>query len=249
MVESSPGKDSAPSPSAGDVIHASVRGALGAIPFVGAAASEFFSLILAPPLAKRRDQFLSDLAADIEALSETVKEFEPSNLAANETFISAVLTLAPAAVRSADQEKLQALRNAALNCARPTAFREDLAPLFLELVSSLTAWHIRIMKYLESPMAWFTERNLEPAKEFTEGGEILAVVGKGIPEIPKGSGLFAIVIHDLSGKGLTTIDSVLEGVHRPAAEFSTGYLSGFGKEVLAFIQRPVELVTHQSNHS
>ncbi len=48
-------------PTGKDIAYAVVKGAVGAVPFAGAAASELLGLLVSSPLEKRRHKFLTEL--------------------------------------------------------------------------------------------------------------------------------------------------------------------------------------------
>src|SRR4051812_10450376 len=114
-----------PKTGVGDVAHASIRLALGTIPFAGAAAAELFSLVIAPPLTKRRDEFIESVAEELH-LQTKVEGFSIATLSNDEQFITAVIFATQSAVRTHQKEKLSALRNAVLNVALHRAPDEDL---------------------------------------------------------------------------------------------------------------------------
>lgn len=48
-----------PKKSAGDIIHATVKAVISAIPIAGAPAAEIFALVVAPPLERRREEWVA----------------------------------------------------------------------------------------------------------------------------------------------------------------------------------------------
>src|SRR5262249_18333093 len=138
-------------PSAGDHLHTAVRAGLAAIPGVGGPAAELFNALIAPPLARRRDAWLNGLARGLRQLEEKVAGFGVEKLKDDPAFVSEVVEASQAAVRTHDEEKLDALRNAVLNIAASTAPEENLQPMLIALCDTLTPWHLRVLRFLDDP--------------------------------------------------------------------------------------------------
>ncbi len=134
-----------PKATAGDVLHALAKGAVSGVPIAGGLAAEFFGLVIAPPLSKRRDEWFESLA---NQLRELRVDFD--QLSQNQEFITTAMHATQAAIRSHDREKLDALRNAVTNTAIGNAPEQDLRSLFLSFVEEFTPSHLRILKLLEN---------------------------------------------------------------------------------------------------
>jgi hypothetical protein len=70
----------------------------------------------------------------------------------DDAFFSAFAQATQAAIKTHQQEKLEALRNAVLNVAVGNAPSEDLQCIFLNLIDSFTSKHMQILSF-------FTDRN------------------------------------------------------------------------------------------
>ena len=108
-----------------DRLHTLAKAGIASIPVAGAAASELFTIILAPPLEKRRVEWMNDVAERLKELEEH-GELNLEDLQDNETFITTVMQASQAAIRNHQSEKREALRNAVLNAALPQAPEESL---------------------------------------------------------------------------------------------------------------------------
>lgn len=140
-----------PQPGAGDYFSQIVKLGISAIPDFGGPASELFGMITAPLLGRRRDQWLEDLRAGLNDLSRRVESLTIHSLAHNERFVSAVVQATPAAVRTEQQVKREALRNAVLNVAAGTMLEPDRQAMFLNLVDEFTATHLQILQFFRKP--------------------------------------------------------------------------------------------------
>jgi hypothetical protein len=128
-----------------------IKGARAAIPIAGGAAAELSGL-LNLPLARRRDAWFQDLADRLRELESQIEGFSLDNLAANESFISAMLQAAQAALRTHQKEKLEALRDAVLNTAAGQASDGDYHTVFLALIDRFSAGHLRVLKSFRHPV-------------------------------------------------------------------------------------------------
>ena len=157
-----------------DVVHAVVKAGLSAIPYAGGAASELLSLVIGPPLEKRRDNWLEGIATRLEQLEKEREDFKVEDLAENESFVTAVLRATRQALATHRKEKLEALRNAVLNAALPNAPDDDLQLMFINFIEDLTPWHLRILSFLAGIRTW-AEVVAEPrevASQFTYAATI-----------------------------------------------------------------------------
>lgn len=105
-----------PKPGKGDVAHALARAGLRAIPVAGAAATELLNAIVTPLLERRMQQWMEAVAEAFREI-EATKGINLEDLRNNDVFIDIVLQASQIALRSSQEEKLEALRNAVLSAA------------------------------------------------------------------------------------------------------------------------------------
>ena len=142
-----------PKPGKGDVVHAVVRAGLSSIPAVGGPAVELFQMVFAPPLEKRRDEWMNQVGEALRDL-EQERGIRLEDLQANDVFIDTVLQATQIAFRSSQEEKRGALRNAIYNAALSNPPEQSLQQIFLDLIDSFTVWHLRILKLFDNPPQW-----------------------------------------------------------------------------------------------
>jgi hypothetical protein len=142
-----PSRKPLPQPTFEDVTYAGRKGLASIIPFVGGAASELLGL-LSSPLAQRRDDWFEDLARRLLDLEGNVEGFHFEDLSQNEQFVSATLQAMQAALRTHQEEKLKALRNAVLHVASGDAPNEHHQTVFLSLIDRFTPVHIDLLRGL-----------------------------------------------------------------------------------------------------
>ncbi len=188
--------DSIPQKTAGDHLHLGARVALSAIPGVGGPALQLFNAIIAPPIEKRRNDWLNDLAERLYRL-EQEKRLKVEDLRENDEFISAVMQATTVAVRNHHQEKIDALRNAVLNTALGQCPSDVKSAMFLALVDQFTVWHLRVLKELSEPEPQGQHRIPNTSIEAIAG-----VVMKRIADLRGQQALTETVVEDLCRKGL-----------------------------------------------
>lgn len=137
----------------GDAAHAVVRAALGAIPVIGDATVEVLNHVLAPPIALRQREWMEDIAAAVRALEENLG-ISPDELRDNPIFIDAVMSASQAAIRTSQQDKKTALRNAVVNSVRPGAPEASVQQMFIAFVDRFTEWHLRVLRLFQEPKRW-----------------------------------------------------------------------------------------------
>jgi hypothetical protein len=147
LLMNEPSKHTPPKASAADHSHAAGRALLSAIPIGGGAAVEFFNVLITPPIEKRRQQWMTEIASAIDQLQKENAELLP-RLQKDTAFHSLLLQASWAAVRNHHAEKLLALKNAVVNSARDAGPSDDLQLLFVRYVDELTPTHLVVLRFL-----------------------------------------------------------------------------------------------------
>jgi hypothetical protein len=99
---------------------------------------------------------LCDFPIDRES---EIPGFELERLEDNPLFTTMLTQAYRVAIRNHQEEKLEALRNAVVNCACRIDVEEDLQLLFLDFVDSLSPLHVHILDYyyFRNPMTWWDD--------------------------------------------------------------------------------------------
>jgi hypothetical protein len=237
MIFGEPSRQPLPNePEFGDHRVAVIKGGLGSIPVLGNVLAEELGL-LAPPLTRRRDAWFEDLARRLRDLETKVAGFRFDNLSQNEQFVSATAQATQAALRTHQQEKLDALRNAVLNVAAGTAPAEDKQWLFLHLVDQLSALHLRLLAFAKAPAKyggsnWFRTPQGSPMVDFT-----ISAAFPGADEQ-----LLSLARSELTSLGLISIPTQV-----PRAPGFPPFTRTLGEELLRFIREPVALTQAEAN--
>jgi hypothetical protein len=135
-----------------------------------------------------------------------------------------VLQASVIAQRTHLKEKLDALRNALINIALTQTPDETLESIFLGYIYSFTEWHIRILRFYESP------------KPRIRLSEVSQIIEQTYPELRGRSDIYETIWTDLYQKGLVDMHSL----HGPIdSSVKNKRATELGKTFLKFIADPV----------
>ncbi len=215
-----------PAPSISDTAHLGARMAIAAIPLVGGPALELFNAVIAPPLLRRRDAFLNVVIDRLNRL-EQEPPIKYEQLAEIEEFVSTVVQACRIAVQNHEQEKIDALRNAALNAAVGLSPVEWKRALFLNFVEVFTVPHLSVLKALADSDAAVPRRTaVENAVP-----NIARHAAKLVPALSAQPKIAELIVEDLCRKGLLFWNEIY--ISRDAKQ-----VSQLGSEFLRFISEP-----------
>lgn len=213
-----------PAPSRGDVAHAVVKAGLSALPIVGGPAVELFQHLVQPPLDRRRSEWMDSVGEKLIELEERGIDIEV--LGQSEEFISAVMHASHVALRTHQEEKLDALRNAILNVATGQSPNEALEHMFFDWIDSLSVLHIKMLKLFQNPT---------PPPNMSMGG-LSSVLEYNMPELRGHTPIYTQVWKDLYMRGLTNTDGM--NVTMSGQGLAAKRTSEIGDEFLRFISEP-----------
>ncbi len=222
--------ESLPQESSSDDLHRIVRAGLSMIPVLGGPAVELFNRIIVPPLTRRRDAWLNDLAEQF-AKMEQEGRVSIENLQHNDEFVSTVMQASQVAVRNHQQEKIEALRNAVLNTAIGQSPDDSKREMFLGFVDVFSVTHLRILKAIATSDADEQHRK----KIATSIDRITELAVQLLPGLRGTGQLVEVVVEDLCRRGLLFwnrdggVAIIKEG---------TTQVSQLGNEFLRFISEP-----------
>jgi hypothetical protein len=185
-----------PKQSKGDVIHAAAKAGLSAVPVLGGAAAEIFQLVIQPPLEHRRAEWMAAIGEKLHELEDNGVKLD--QLSENEEFITAAMHASNIALRTHQQEKLVALRNAVLNVAVGQAPDDALQHMFFRWVDSLSPLHLRMLRFFQAPT---------PQPGVSMGG-LSSVLEHKMPELRGQRHIYDQAWKDLYGSGLVNTDSL-----------------------------------------
>jgi hypothetical protein len=222
-----------PKASKGDVAHALAKGAISAVPLVGAPAAELFSLVVTPPLERRRAEWLNAICGRLKQLESDVQGFKIEALKENPLFITTVMHATIAALRNHQKEKLDALQNAVVNSARGIDIEENLQLLFLNMVDELTPLHLRVLKYFDNPRKWFEEHGI---KFSIYMGGASSGLEAALPELQGKRDIYDALVMDLYNRGLVNADKTVLHAMMSGDGILARRTTELGKKFLRYIE-------------
>jgi hypothetical protein len=215
-------------PTPGDVAFAVVKATVGLVP----GAADLLQLIVAPPLARRQREWMEDIAEAIRRL-EAERRLTAEELRDNETFVDAFLAAYPAAVRTSQEGKRAALRNAVLNAALPGAPDLAVQQMYLSLIDRWTEWHLRILKLVQDPVTW----RGPDGRTIREDGSLSGVIFQAFPELRNHREFCDLVWADLQTAGMHRTGGLHVMMTGPGT--IAARTTDLGNRFLAFIESPI----------
>jgi len=182
-----------------DILYSTIKVGLGSIPILGSAATELFGLVVTPPLDKRRQKWMNEVAEKLKLL-EGNNQVDFKNLSQNEQFVDAIIQATSIAIKTSEHEKIIALKNAVINVALNETLEKTKSQIFLNLIDSFTVWHITILTFFDNPKAWFKKNEKTPPNLVM--GNISSVLKSAFPSLTGQDELVDLIWNDLLNAGL-----------------------------------------------
>lgn len=223
-----------PEPSLGDATNTVIKAGLSAIPFFGGPAAELFASIFIPPIVRRRDEWIEEIAQRLLELERRFEDFKIETLSNNETFITTALQATQAALRNHQKDKLAALQNAIVNAALPNPPDEALQMIFLNNIDTSTEWHLRILSFLEDPIEKSGISSILSLPLV-----ISADLVRAFPELGSNQDFCNYVVNDLQVRGLIYMYSSLPASVTSTEGDVTVGITNLGKQFLKFMSNPL----------
>jgi hypothetical protein len=109
----------------------------------GGPINQVLSLVLAPAVGRRRDEWLKELSDALDQMEKNVAGFRVEKLADNEAFVSATIQGTLIAIGTHQREKREYLRNALMNIAKGITSDKIKQPVFLNAIEASPPAHIK----------------------------------------------------------------------------------------------------------
>jgi hypothetical protein len=231
-----------PGRNAGPEIAARVaEAALGSVPVVGNALAVTFVTALGWRLEQRREQWFTQLAEGVEELRQRVDDrLDLAALTGDNRFTDAVVSATRTIEHTHQAEKIQALRNAVLNSALPSAPDTDTQAMFLNMVDRFTPSHLRMVTFWSDESAWFASHGI-PEPQWNTKSTWTGAMEVGLPEMQGRSDFYLILGSELQAAGLLKNFNLNTGPGPSLGrkfEFDGGLTTDFGKRFVRFISPP-----------
>jgi len=216
-----------------DAVHTGIRVGLRAVPLIGGLASELFQTIIAPPLEKRREEWMEWIDKSVREL-QTGRGLKVDDLLSNDAFIDTVVQATQIAMRTSHSETRAALRNAILNSALPSSIDESLQHMFIEFIDAFIIWHLKILKLFADPSDWYAKAGRKYPGMAPSA--IYEFIEATFPELKGRRSFYEQVWRDLYTRGLVNSES-LSSVAMDQA-FLARKPSEMGIQFLEFVAEP-----------
>lgn len=204
------------------------------IPGAGYAIGQIVERFVAAPLQKRRDQWFTKVGEGLRDLQARLQDFDPSKLDENDDFVSAVAEATAAAVRTAKEEKIEALRNGVLNIAAGLQIDDILRGAFFGYIERFSPAHVRVLKLLSDPSS--SPEMKQKASEMSMGAQI-SVLRAALPESLIAQSALNRVMSDLNREGLADTSGLM--AMGTSGVFLAKRSTSVGDAFLQFITSPV----------
>jgi hypothetical protein len=211
-----------------------MREAATLIPGAGYAIGQIVERFVAAPLQKRRDQWFTKVGEGLRDLQDRLQDFDPSKLDENDDFVSAVAEATAAAVRTAKEEKIEALRNGVLNIAAGLQIDEILRGAFFGYIERFSPAHVRVLKLLSDPSS--SPEMKERASQMMAGAQ-MNVLRAALPESVISPAALTRVMSDLNREGLADTGGMM--TMGTSGVFLAKRTTGVGDAFLQFIASPI----------
>jgi hypothetical protein len=206
-----------------DVKNATGKGLISLVPVLGTSIGQ----LITSPLEERRNDWLRDLESRLRELEGQVKGFRFDNLGENPAFVTAVTQAAQAALRTHEDAKLDALRNAVLNVAAGTAPTADKQAIFLQMADRYTPLHLRLLEFFDDPQ--------KLGATWANHTSVWQVIYTVFPDLADQFQLVNAVVVELKSAGL--ISPAIEHAMTPAPPYPK-WATHLGEDFLRFIEQP-----------
>lgn len=218
-----------PKTSKADVALTISKALVAVIPLAGGSLATL-SELLEWPISRRRQLWMEELAQAVSELQQRIEELARP-LAENEAFVTAALQATQIALRTHQQEKLDALRNAVKNSALKQAPDDNRQLMFLRFVDEFTPLHLRVLAIFDNP----AECVAETGRRFQVSmGSLGTVIVHCVPELVREDELSSQIFRDLQNRGLLMQGMALNGAMSQQG-LLTRRTSSLGREFLKFI--------------
>lgn len=172
------------------------------VPIFGSPVIELINMLVTPKLQQRRDSWFQELGERVKKLEEEGK-INYEELQKDDVFIDIVIKATEVALKTHQNEKLIALRNALLNTALNTSSIDlSLKQIFINYIDIFTIWHIKLLILFNNPKIY------EQQFEHIYTSSLVEIIEGVYPELKGKDYLYKSIFKDLYTKDLINTDSV-----------------------------------------
>ncbi len=225
-----------PSTAKAELLLAAGKAAVSLIPFVGGSAAEVLGAFFGPQIEKRKTAWFERVVSGLEERSRQV--VMPEDWWQSEAFTTAFLQASRIAMRTHEQEKLDALRNAVVNVAAGKGPEDDLQVMYFDVMDGLTPCHMQLLAFLSNPSSFgFAEKDETGAPSFppAQAGEFVA---RYVSCLANRSQVYELYAGGLVARGLIDAPGAFFGGKPTVDALKSITVTWFGRGFLDFISAP-----------
>lgn len=218
-----------------EATEAVARATAGLVPIAGAPLAELVGVLVDKAIPRRREAWLRKLGEAVDYLQAHAVDI--AGLGDNEAFVSVLQEATEAATKTAEEDKLRALRNAVTRSALAIGPDEHTQMTFVRYVGELTPLHLQVLAYLRDPASWFDGHAIPRPNIYM--GSRSALLEAAFRQLQRRREFYDQVLHDLESRGLAhgaasmgtmvTQNGLWQALIRPA-----------GEQFLEFVSDPPE---------
>lgn len=225
-----------PAPGARDKIIDLIKAAVGELPG-GGILVEICGSFLRTPFERRTAEWQQTVGEVLWRL-ESEKGVDLEQLQKDDQFVDCLLQATQVALRTSQEEKREALRNAVMNSAFEHSPDESDRQMFIQLIDRFTPWHLRLLDFLDNPPAWF-DRHGRKQPTYGITSCLVTVIEEAYPELKPRQAFYEQVCSELDSSGLCSVSKSLKTA-MTADGWKASRTSERGKLFLQFTKRPIE---------
>ena len=178
---------------------------IASVPYAGGGLAVIYTEVLGAKFRKRQQEWARQVTEALADLSSRIEGLTPESLAKNEEFLDVLAQASEDAAKTGQEAKREALRNAVLNAALASDVDADQQALLLRHLRDFTPTHLRLLRLLSDPPAWYDQAGISWPAGYTGSltGSLTGLVDLGIPELANRRDMADQLMGDLARAGLT----------------------------------------------
>lgn len=192
-------------------------------------------------LSMRKDEWFRSLGEQLEKQRAQDSHFSVKDAFDREDFLTLFLVATQMAMRTHQEVKREALRNAVINAAKQQTPEESVELILIGLVDQLTELHLRVLLFLNDQERYISEHEVKGpggGAVINDKIDIYAWLQWPFPELNGKKDLAERVILDLNDLHLSNISSTFPyPSFRKASNYSS-LTTAWGKQLIRFISSP-----------
>lgn len=212
-----------------DHAHHGLTTLTSAVPALGGPITELVNWVVQPSLERRLHDWRLRIGEELRK-RELTGQFDLEGLQENEQFIDVVVQASRIAMTTSSKDKREALRNAVLNAALPSAPDESRQMMFLSMVERFTPMHLRLLSFVAKPKHWYEACGV-PWNDTEWGTPVAPALSRVAPDMLKDRNFCDKLAADLHSEKLVAAELL-------SIRLIDAKLKALGEQFFKFISEP-----------